>query len=59
MGPTAVSRFLYTANIANKIRKSSESLAKGNIAGCLVFCSSMCVLLMGGELRDILKPRCL
>ena len=28
MGSPAVSRFLYTANIANKIRKSSESLAK-------------------------------
>jgi hypothetical protein len=28
MGPTAVSRFLYERRIANKIRKSSESLAK-------------------------------
>src|SRR5579862_7079787 len=29
MGSPAVSRFLYRANIANKRRKSSESLAKG------------------------------
>jgi len=28
MGSPAVSRFLYEANIANKIRKSSECLAK-------------------------------
>jgi len=32
MGSPAVSRFLYKANIANKIRKSSETVAKKAIA---------------------------